>query len=79
MIFARKCSLVTHFRINLCEKPCGCSKCEKWFTQSSTRRKHLQTNIQTRHKELRSQQQSELKCKSPRSIVHDWLIFVDNF
>ena len=34
--FSQKANLVRHFRIHLGEQPYGCSKCEKWFTQSST-------------------------------------------
>ena len=73
--FSRKCSLVQHFRIHLGEQPFGCSKCEKWFTDCSNRDRH----IRTCHKELSKEQQSELKCEIPRSIVHDWLNYIDNF
>ena len=67
--------MVQHFRIHLGEKPYGCAECEKWFTQSSTRNKHIRAH----HKELSNEKQSELKCEIPRSIVHDWLKHVDNF
>ena len=70
-----KSNLVTHFRIHLGEKHYGCSECEKWFTQLSARDYHLRTH----HKELTREQQSELKCKVPRSIVHDYLNYIDNF
>ena len=46
----------------------GCAKCEKLFTQSSTRNNHLRT-----HKGLSIEQQSELKFEIPRSIVYDYL------
>ena len=73
--FSQKGSLITHFRIHLGEKPYGCAKCGKWFTASSNQCKH----IRTCHKELNSEQQSELKCKIPRTIVHDYLNHIDNF
>ena len=72
--FSQKGSLVQHFRIHLGEKPYGCSKCGKWFTQSCNRDKHIRT-----HKELTNEQQSELKCEIPRSIVHDYLNYIENF
>ena len=72
--FSQKSNLVQHFRIHLGEKPYGCAKCEKWFTKSSTRDNHLRT-----HKELSKEQQSELKCEIPRSIVYDYLNYIDNF
>ena len=55
--FARKFILVQHFRIHLIEKPYGCSKCEKWFTDIGNRDKHIRT-----HKDLSKEQQLELKC-----------------
>ena len=67
--FSMKCNLVRHFRIHLGEQPYGCADCEKWFTASSNRNRH----VRTCHKELSSEQQSELKCKIPRSIVYDYL------
>ena len=67
--FSRKGDVIKHFRIHLGEKPYGCSKCEKWFTVSSDRCRH----IRNCYKELSSEQQSELKCKIPRSIVYDYL------
>ena len=67
--FSLRSNLVTHFRIHLGEQPYGCSECERWFTQSSNRNKH----IRTCHKELSKEQQLELKCKIPRSIVYDYL------
>ena len=73
--FTQKGNLVQHFRIHLGEKPFGCSECEKWFTASFTRDKH----IRTCHKELNSEQQSELKCKIPKSIAYDYLNYIDNF
>ena len=73
--FSVKGNLVQHFRIHLGEQPYGCSECEKWFTQISARDRH----IRTVHKELISEQQSELKCKIPRSIVYDYLNYIDNF
>ena len=76
VIFAGRSFLleVKHFSIHLSEKPYGCAKCEKWFTQTGSRDYHLLT-----HKELSSEQQSELKCKIPRSIVYDYLNYIDNF
>ena len=67
--FAHKCNLIEHFRIHLGEKPFGCAECGKWFTQSSQRNTH----IRSIHNELSKEQQSELKCKIPRSIVYDYL------
>ena len=73
-MFSQNSNLVQHFRIHLGEKPYGCSKCEKWFTAISNRDQHIRT-----HNKLRKEQQSELKCKIPRSIVHAWLNFIDRF
>ena len=67
--FSMRSNLVQHFRIHLGEQPYGCAKCEKWFTQTGSRDSH----IRALHKDLSSEQQSELKCKIPRSIVYDWL------
>ena len=46
-----------------------------WFTQIGHRDKHIRTH----HKELSKEQKSELKCKIPRTIVHDYLDYIDNF
>ena len=73
--FTQKSSLVRHFRIHLGEQPYGCSKCEKWFTARSTRDKHMRIH----HKELSKEQQSELKCEIPKSIVPEYLNHIDNF
>ena len=73
--FSRKCSLVQHFRIHLGEQPYGCAKCEKWFTHIGNRDRH----VCTCHTELSSEQQSELKCKIPKSIVYDYLNYINNF
>ncbi len=70
-----KSSLVEHFRIHLGEKPYGCAKCEKWFTQSYTRNQH----ILNCHKELSKEQQSKLKCKLQRSIVYDYLKTISEY
>ena len=40
----------------------------------SCRDKHLRT-----HNELSKEQQSELKCKIPKTIVHEYLNHIDNF
>ena len=61
--------MVTHFRIHLGEKAFGCAECGKWFTAASNRNYHLRNH----HKELSKEQQSNLKCKIQRSIVHDYL------
>ena len=68
-IFSLKSDLVKHFRIHLGEKPYGCAECEKWFTHIAARNQHLRSC----HKELTSEQQSELKCEIPRSIVYVYL------
>ena len=73
--FTRKFTLVEHFRIHLGEKPYGCSKCEKWFTAIASRRYHFKSH----HKDLSTEQQSELKCGIPKSIVNDYLNYIDNF
>ena len=73
--FTQKGDMIKHFRIHLGEQPYGCAKCEKWFIQISTRDRHLRTL----HKELSSEQQSELKCKIPKSIVHEYLNHIDHF
>ena len=73
--FSRKSILVEHFRIHLGEQPYGCAECEKWFTQISNRDRH----IRTCHKDLSTEQQSQLKCKIPKSIVHDYLNYIENF
>ena len=73
--FSLRSNLVKHFRVHLGEKPYGCSDCEKWFTHIGNRYRHIRYT----HKELSSEQQSELKCKISRSIVHDYLNHVDQF
>ena len=62
--FARKPDLTMHFRIlHLGEKPFGCKQCDgKWYASCSGRDKHLRTQ----HKELSEEQQSELKCQTPK-------------
>ena len=72
--FSMKTSLTKHFRIHLGEKPYGCAEYEKWYTASSGRDQHIRT-----HNELSKEQQSELKCEIPKSIVHDYLNHIDNF
>ena len=67
--FSQKGDMISHFRIHLEEKPFGCAECGKWFTASCNRSRH----IRTCHKELSSEQQLELKCEIPRSIVYDYL------
>ena len=66
--FSLRSDLINHFRNHLGENPYGCPECRKWFTQSSTRNKHISAN----HKQLSKEQQSEMKCKLPRSIVYDY-------
>ena len=73
--FSQKSSLVQHFRIHLGEQPYGCAECGKWFTACSNRSRH----IRTCHKQLIKEQQSEMKCEIPRSIVHDYLNYIDHF
>ena len=70
-----KAHLVAHFRIHLGEKPYGRAECGKWFTTSSNRNRHKKIH----HKELGKEQQSELKCKIQRSIVHDYLKIIDEY
>ena len=36
-MFSGKSILVTHFKIDLSEKPYGCAKCGKWFTKACNR------------------------------------------
>ena len=50
--FSVKSSLVTHFRIHLGEKPFGCAEFGKWFTDCSSRNRHIKTH----HKELGKEQ-----------------------
>ena len=73
--FYTKSDLVKHFRIHLGEKPYGCAECVKWFTDNSTRNKH----IHNCHKELNSEQKSKLKCKIQKTIVHDYLKTVSEY
>ena len=73
--FSQKNNLVQHFRIHLGEKPYGCANCGKWFTHIAARNQHLRTH----HKELSKEEQSELKCKIQKSIVHDYLNYIANF
>ena len=62
--FARKSDLTRHFRIlHLGEKPYGCKHCDgKWYATSGGRNYHLCTH----HKKLSNEQQSELKCQTPK-------------
>ena len=73
--FSLKDHLVQHFRIHLGEKPYGCAKCGKWFTQSSDRCRH----IRNYHGELSKGKQMELKCKIPKTIVYDYLKHIEHF
>ena len=73
--FLQKGSLVKHFRIQLGEKPYGCAKCGKWFTQASGRNRH----IRNCHKDLSKEQKSELKCKLRKTIVHDYLKTISEY
>ena len=74
-LYDQKAHLVAHFRIHLGEKLYGCAECGKWFTTSSERCRH----IRNCHKELSKNQQSELKCKIQRSIVHDYLKTISEY
>ena len=71
----RKENLVTHFRIHLGEKLYGCEECRKWFTASFGRDNHLRNF----HKELNKEQQSKLKCKLQKTIVHDYLKTINEY
>ena len=78
--FSVKNSLVKHFRIHLGEKAYGekpyfCAECGKWFTEASNRNKH----IRKYYKELNKEQQSELKCKLQKTIVHDYLKTISEY
>ena len=73
--FSLKSNLVRHFRIHLGEKPYGCSECGKWYTHPFSRDHH----IRTRHKELSKKQQSKLKCKIQKSIVHEYLKTISEY
>ena len=74
--FSLRGDLVKHFRIHSEEESYGCSKCEKWFTDIGNRDRHIGTH----HKKLNSEQQLELKCEIPNSIVlHDFLNYIEIF
>ena len=73
--FTIKGSLFKHLRIHLGEKPYGCAECGKRFTASSSRNKH----INNCYKELSKDQQSKLKCKTQKTIVHDYLKTVSEY
>ena len=36
-------------------------------------------SLRTCHKELSKEQQSELKCEIPKTIVHDYMNYIDHF
>ena len=73
--FSQKNNLVDHFRIHLGEKPYGCAECWEWFTQYFGRNQH----IRTCHKAISTEQQSKLKCKLQKTIVHDYLKTINEY
>ena len=46
-----------------------------WYTTSSNRNYHIRTH----HKKLSNEQQSVLRCKLQKTIVHDYLKTINEY